>query len=407
MPQTRYGVSPWTERATRAQRPSAARLRGERSADVVVVGGGFTGCLTAYILAQAGQGVVLLEASRIGRGATSAASGRLLSTPGVSFRALHERFGLRAARQAWDLLRLSSLDLQSLLRRLGIVCDQVQADRLQVALTSAQAATLEREYQALREAGFAATWLTRPRAKAATGLVSEGALKLPAGGLVDPYRACLGLARHAAERGAALFEGSPVRRIKAGSKRVEVVTAEGRVTAERVVVATGLPQPGFAGLARHLQAYDEFAVMLPPLPAALRRTLGHGSHVVCDMAGPPHNWHWTKGGQLVFTGATCKPTSPRLLDSVLVKRSAQLMYELSLLYHDISGMQPERGWAVRATTTADGLPMAGSHRSYPRHFFATGLDPAGLAASYLAARLALRAHLGAPEKGDELFAVVR
>lgn len=407
MAKTRYGVSPWAERAARSQLPVPIRLRGDRSADVVVVGGGFTGCLTALVLAQAGQGVVLLEANRIGAATTSAASGRLLSTSGISFRALHERFGLRAARQAWDTLRLSSLDLQALLRRLGIVCDQAQADRLQVAMTGEQAAALEREYQALRDAGFEATWLPRPRAKAATGLVTEGALKLPAGGLVDPYRACLGLARHAARRGAALFEGSAVRRIKAGSRRVEVLTAEGRVTAERVVVATGLPQPGFSTLARHLRTYDEFAVMLPPLPAALRRSLGHGSHVVCDMAEPPHNWHWTKGGQLIFSGAAGEPTPPRTLESVLIRRSAQLMYELSLLYHDISGMQPERGWAVRATTTADGLPVAGSHRSYPRHFFATGLDPAGLAASYLAARLALRAHLGAPEKGDELFAVVR
>jgi len=86
-----------------------------------------------------------------------------------------------------------------------------------------------------------------------------------------------------------------------------------------------------------------------------------------------------------------------------VQRTGQLMYELSLLYPVISGIQPAAGWDETVAATADGLPYIGRHRSFPCHLFALGADAAGAASSMLAARLLLRQFQGRPEKGDEAF----
>src|SRR5262249_56792762 len=77
--------------------------------DVVVVGGGLTGCLSAYALAAAGVNVVLLEAERVGRGTTAYASGWIAEDPGVPFDHVEKLIGLRKARRAWQAWRRGAL----------------------------------------------------------------------------------------------------------------------------------------------------------------------------------------------------------------------------------------------------------------------------------------------------------
>ena len=90
-----------------------------------------------------------------------------------------------------------------------------------------------------------------------------------------------------------------------------------------------------------------------------------------------------------------------------MQRTMQLMYELSVLYPVISGIQPEYAWSGPSVTTADGLPYIGPHRNYPRHLFALGFGGNGLAQGFLASRILLRHYLSGPAKGDELFGFAR
>ena len=68
---THYGRPFWLHRIPEARRPSWPRLRDALACDVAIVGGGLTGCATAYLLAGAGIRTCLLEADRVGRGATA------------------------------------------------------------------------------------------------------------------------------------------------------------------------------------------------------------------------------------------------------------------------------------------------------------------------------------------------
>src|SRR5688572_29611320 len=117
---TRYGISPWIDTFPRSRRPDHPRLRGESSADVVIIGGGLTGCATAYTCAVAGLKPVLIEGDRLGQGSAGRGAGLLLSEPGPSFRDVTEQHGLRAARLIFGTWRRASLDAAALIRRLGI-----------------------------------------------------------------------------------------------------------------------------------------------------------------------------------------------------------------------------------------------------------------------------------------------
>src|SRR3954452_10117091 len=225
----------------KSRRPEYPRLRGEARTRVVIIGGGLTGCACAQAFASAGVDTLVLEADRVGAGATAGSAGLLRQEFDASFQAAASRHGLRAARHLWQSFRRASLDFGAAMRRLSIRCDLGPQDLLLFTREGAEAARrLNREYQARRDAGLEATWLNTSALTREAGVDADGGIRTR-GDAFDPYRACVGLAAAASARGAAIHERTRVTRLRAGRKSVEVRTEGGAVTAEAVVVATGAP----------------------------------------------------------------------------------------------------------------------------------------------------------------------
>ena len=144
----------------RSRRPDYSRQRGAVTTGVVIVGGGLTGCATALAFAGAGIDVVLLEAERIGAGATAASPGLLTQAPDASFVDSVAQHGVRTSRHVWQSFRRASLDFSAALRRAGIRADAVTQDLIVVARDPDAARRLQKEATARREAGLESSWLT-------------------------------------------------------------------------------------------------------------------------------------------------------------------------------------------------------------------------------------------------------
>jgi glycine/D-amino acid oxidase-like deaminating enzyme len=410
---TKYGRSPWVDRFPKSRVPSYPRQRGHFEPDALIVGGGLTGCATAYAFAAAGIKVALLEADRIGRGSTGSAAGLIADEPGVSFIDVEKTRGLRSARRAWQAWRRASLDFAALLRRLDVKCDLEPCAGITVALTPDQIFRLKREQKARRDAGLDAPLLTaravgREVALASLTTSAPGpGLRSYDGATLDPYRACLGLASAAGKRGAALFERSPVTKIKFGRRAVTVATSGGTLRAKQAIIATGMPTPLFRSLARHFWFRSTYLALTERVPARIRQRLGRRSTVVRDLHQPPHAIRWVDEEQLLVMGADLESPPDRQRNRLVVQRTGQLMYELSTLYPDISGLLPEYGWDAAYARTGDGLPYIGPHRNFPRHLFAFGDASHSVTGAYLASRILLRHYLGELDPADEVFAFTR
>ncbi|NUR53998.1 MAG: FAD-binding oxidoreductase, partial [Acidobacteria bacterium] len=223
----------------RSRRPEYPRQTGEVRATVAIVGGGLTGCACAAAFAAAGIRTVLLEADRIGTSATAASAGLLRQDFDASFQATASQHGLRAARHLWQSIRRASLDFAAAVRRLGIRADLAPQDLLLFTRDGADAARrLARDYQARRDAGVEASWLTARALGRDANIDGDGAIRIK-GDAFDPYRVCVALAAAAASRGAVIHERSTVRRVRAARKSVEVRTESGSITADAVIMATG------------------------------------------------------------------------------------------------------------------------------------------------------------------------
>lgn len=422
MTRTRYGVSPWVDqfptkrrldlprfRASAARfRSSVARALSPTALPVVIVGGGLAGCCTAYALAHAGINVVLLEANRIGLGGAGRGPGVLQGEAAVSYRELEARHGRRAARVMFEASRRAVLDLASTVRRLGIKADVATHDALRVTPPfSADDKHFAREVNQRRNAGLDAVPLKGVVATRESSIERvQAGVRFHDWGQADPYRIVTGFAKAALDRGAAMFERSPVRRINVKRKTIAVHAKGGVITAETVVICTGEPTDLFRSLKRHVRFEERYAVLTEKVPAAIRRQIAARARVMTDTDSPPHVIRWTEDGRLLVAGGDQPRTPERGRDKVLVQRTGQLMYELSRLYPAISGLMPEYGWDMPISTTADGAMYAGPHRNYPRHVFAwaTRHDPAQ---AFLASRIILRYVLGESDKNDAYFTFTR
>jgi glycine/D-amino acid oxidase-like deaminating enzyme len=402
----RYGQSPWLDQFPKARRPTYPTLTSHFEIPVAIVGGGLTGCATAYALAAAGIRSALFEADRIAAGATAQAAGLLLATPSVDYLRLERAHGRRVARALWQDTRRAALDAQALLRRLKIRCDLHPAVAIVVARTDVEARDLRKEHAALRDAGIEGSWLTTKALAQATGFDGIGGLKTTGHASFDPYRTAHGLARAAAVRGAAVFERTPINKVRHGRSGVELAAGKHRIKAGTVIVATGSAAPLFKALARHFVEAETYAVLTPALGANIRRAGGTRKAIVIDRAEPPHRLRWTADDRILWTGADQPRVAARLRSATLVQRTGQLMYELLVALPAISGVQPEYGWHAPWSRSIDELPFIGTHRNYPHHLFALGLGT-NLAAAFLASRILARACQDSTDKSDEYFGFAR
>ena len=406
MTRTRYGITPWIDELPKRRRPAFPRFRGEAEYPVVIIGGGLAGVFSAYAFAAAGVKVALLEAERLGHAGASRGPGVLQGEASASYRTVEERHGRKAARAMFEASRRAVLDLATATRRLGVKHIATYDAFRVLSSYGAEEKPLVRDAQARRDAGIDVSWLKPAAATRETGVeVGRAGMRLRDWGHANPYELVVTFAKAAAERGAALFEHSPVKRVKTGRKRAQLIADGGTLLADTVVVCTGEPTDLYRSLKRHVRLDERYVVMTERVPARLRQ---HAlkARLLTDTDVPPHLVHLRDDGRIAIAGADQARTAARGKDKVVVQRTGQLMYELSRMFPAVSGLMPEFGWEMPVAVTADEAMYAGPHRNYPRHLFAwaTRHDPAQ---AFLASRILLRQFLGQAERDDAYFAFTR
>jgi glycine/D-amino acid oxidase-like deaminating enzyme len=402
-----YGARYWADRTAENRRRRYPTFRGTHTADVVIIGGGLTGCTAAYGLASAGLDVVLLEADRLAHGSTAGSLGAILPQPDAMYAEVERLAGRRAARTAWKEARRSALEFASVLKKLPTRSDLIPSVLFINAASPAEAAMLRREQARRKDAGLDAPWVTAQAAQRELGTDTSGAIRLRDAFQFDPVRAALGLAGMAGSKGARIFERSPVKRTRFTRKDALVVLASGTIRARGVFVATGEPGALFGQLRRHVNRLEGFVVATDSLSAAMRREV-RASHAVLTEAGAAPHWlRWLTDDRLLFAGALGSPVAERQRERTTTQRTAQLMYELSVRYPAISGLPAAWGWSLPVVSTPDGLPWVGPHRNYPHHFFALGFGWHGDGLAWLAARAAARHFRQEARPEDEAFGFIR
>ena len=365
-------------------------LVGEARADVCIIGGGLTGLSAALHLAQAGLDVCLLEAQRVGFGASGRNGGQVGSGQRLGPHDLERLRGPAEARALWDIAEAAKALVRDLAAahapRARYLPGIVTACRskAEARTATAEAAHLADRYgydqiAALDRAALAALIGTEAYAG---GVIDHGA------GHLDPLALALGIAAAAQAAGARLHEGAQVRAITRGAK-VCVRTDQGSLHADHLIVACN----GYLGglvpeVARKVMPINNFVIATEPLAGRLPLSR---PVAVADTRFVVNYWRTDGQGRLIFGGG--ESYGWRFPDVAAKVRPA-----LEAVYPQLRGIPFAHAWGGTLAITPTRLPYLG--RIGPNILTASGYSGHGVALATMAGRIMAEAVAGQAGRFD-------
>ncbi len=216
-------------------------LKGDQKADVVIVGGGFTGISTAYHLKKMAPGldVAVLEAEVVGFGASGRNGGFAMTLFGLTFGLTALRFGKQKATEAHHYMEKAVDLVGDLVKENKIDCDYERTGFLRVATSEKYKKRILHEIELVKSQGIEGIdWIDQEAVRREVNSpLYLGAWWEPRCALVNPAKLAWGMKAAAERLGARVYENSPVKTVSKGEKIV-VKTQEGSVTADKLVFAT-------------------------------------------------------------------------------------------------------------------------------------------------------------------------
>jgi len=359
-----------------------------------VVGGGYTGLSSALHLAERGYDVVVLEAEKIGWGASGRNGGQIVTAYNPSMGTMAGWVGKQDARLLWEMGEESKAILRDRVDRHGIDCD-LRWGYVLAALKQRQMAALrEMKTEWRGEYGYGET---RPLDR--TEIRSMVASDAYVGGLFDagsgqlhPLNYAIGLGRAAVEAGARIFEGSRVLRIETGTAPA-AHTADGTVRAHHLVLAGNaylgrlVPE-----LAAKIMPVATYMIATEPLGAERAADLIPCGHAVADVNFVLNYYRRSPDHRLLFGGgvsywALDRPDLKRILRRTMLRYFPQL-----------ADARIDHCWGGNVAITMNRAPHFG--RIGGNVFFAHGYSGHGVALAGLAGKLIAEAVSGTAERFD-------
>jgi gamma-glutamylputrescine oxidase len=384
-----------------AARPTFA---GDSTADVCVVGGGIAGCSTALHLAERGYRVVLLEAERIGSGASGRSGAQAIFGYACGQTKLERELGPSAARTLWDISIEGLGLLRELIARHEIDCDYV-AGQMHVAIKPRHEIELRAEVAELHERyGYESVrYLEREETRATIASQRySGALFDSNSGHLHPLRYTRGLAQAAERAGATLYENSRVLAIDYGagaSSVTRVRTASGTLSARYVVICgNALLGDVVPALARKIMAVGTYIVATRPLGAERAAALINNNAAVTDINWVLDYFRRTADHRLLFGGRV----SYSGLDPFNTAHATRA--RMLRVFPQLADTEIEFSWGGYVDITLSRAPHFG--RLAPNVYFLQGFSGHGIVLTGIAGKLVAEAIAGTAERFD-LFARLR
>lgn len=398
--QIRPSARGWWFREAIDQDPGAPAppLEGDEPADVVIVGGGYTGMWSAYFLTQSQPDIriTLFEREECGAG-PSGRNGGFLTGWWDELPALVRFYGEEGALTACRAVGKSVSAIGAWCGRHGVDAWFTHKGYLQVASSPSQEEAWSEATSLARRLGveeeFVPLSASEVRARCDSPVLRGGVL-MRDGATVQPARLARGLRRVLLERGVRIHEHTPVHRLEPGSA-VRAVTERGSVRAEQAIVGINAWATRWPGLRRSIVTWGSHIVLTAPAPERLAE-LGWDGECISDGRTALHYFRTTPDGRVAFGGGGGRASwlgkvGPSVdQDPASIARAAR---GLRRIFPSLADVPVQEAWGGPIDVSPTHLPFLGSLPPGNIHF-AVGYTGNGVAPSHLAGQILAALALG-------------
>jgi glycine/D-amino acid oxidase-like deaminating enzyme len=361
--------------ATATAPAPAPELSEEARAEILIVGGGYTGLSTALHLAERGRSVTLLEAREPGFGAAGRNGGQvnagLKYEPDEAERVLGPIFGPRLVALS---LRAPQF-LFGLIERLGIECEASRTGTLRVGYAPAHLDTLRASIDPWRRRGVPLEFWEADRVAAATGSTRYlGATFNPQGGSLNPLSLARGLAHAALKAGARLYQSSPVVALEREGAGWRARTPRAAVHADRILItADGYSDDLWPDLRQSAVPIYSAIIATAPLPQHLSASILPNGPVVYESGRITTYYRRDAAGRLLMGGRGVQRNATNREDY------RHLVSYARMIWPALTRIEWTHWWNGQFALTRNFLPRF--HHPQPGLYIFLGYSGRGLALS--------------------------
>ena len=375
------------------------------SCDVLIVGGGITGAVTAYYLAKEGMDVVVVEKNIIGYGSTSVSTALLEYSVDIDLYKLEKILGSHNSKRIYQLCLETITDIENIDKEIGKKSDFRKKDSLYFTNKLMQKSTMIKEYETRKKAGFDVSFIEQN----STININCGILTKNSAADIDPYKFTSELFEHLNKLdNVRVFENTEVKDIKCNYDNVVCTTNNKfKIKASKLVFASGIES------LKHIKTnivslYKTFTIITKPLPQLNKLDT---SFIIKDMCEPHHYIRFTKDNRIIFGGEDVKMCSKisdeNYLKNISKDKYSKLNSYWNKLFQNIGNYEIEFAFNGTFANTLDSLPVIDEIEDMPNCFCNLGYGGNGILFGVIGAKMLKDAVKGLYTKDMKMFRIKR
>jgi len=382
---------------------SYPKLEKDIKTDVLVLGGGISGALTAHYLIQEGISCTLIDARSIGLGSTCASTSLLQYEIDTPLHQLIKKVGEKNAVRSYKLGESAITKLAALATKTSMK-DFEMKKSLYYAAYKKDIPFLKEEFETRKKFGFKVKWLDENQIFEQFGFSCPDGILSDVAAATDTYLLTHHLLQYNIKKGLIVYDRTPVVSIKHNRFDVQLKTQEKFIiTAKRLVYATGYEVVDFISKSI-VKLTSTYAIASEAFNSPIK--LGKSDPLIWNTAKPYLYLRLTNDNRIIVGGRDEEFFSHNKRDKLIPGKSKQLQKDFKKIFPSIP-FKTEFSWAGIFGSTKDGLPYIGSYRNLTNSFFALGFGGNGITFGQVAGEIIASLIRGRKNKDANIFSFER
>lgn len=371
--------------------------------DVVIIGAGISGALSAYYLTNVGIPCTVVDARTVGLGSTCASTSLLQYELDIPLHQLIDRIGLQDAESAYRLCGEAINKLETLAAAIDYKEFETRKS-LYFTVHSGDKKFMQKEYEARKHAGFHLSFLQKDELKKDFGISAAYGLLSEPGGTINAYSLVHKIFQHCMPKGLQVYDRTCIENINYQKNKTTLTTIDGHsIQAKYIVNATGFEVVNFISK-KIIDFYCTYAIISEQKTE--NEKLWKDRAIMWGNDDPYLYMRLTNDNRIIIGGKDESYSNSVIKEPVLEKKAKQLQQDFKKLFAGIT-FKTEFAWCGTFGKTKDALPYIGAYPKTPNTLYALGFGGNGITFSLLAAEIITAIIQGEKHENAALFSFNR